>query len=242
MRIAVAQIEPIKGDIEENLKNHLKWVEEAVRNKADLIFFPELSLTGYEPTLAAELATTQDDARLNVLQNLSDENNLTIGVGLPTKEGDDLFVSMIIFRPHKARTTYSKQYLFPPEKSVFTAGRNSLVLPFETEVVSPAICYEVTNSAHYELAKRNKATVYIASVLCSVNGLDEELKTLAQIAKNMQLITFMANYVGTSGGWQCAGRSSVWNAQGELIGQLGEKEEGVLLFDTQTKEVLTVYA
>ena len=239
MRIAIAQIEAIKGNIEKNLKNHLKWIKEAVQNKADMVVFPELSLTGYEPDLAESLASNQEDTRLDEMQSLSDRNDITIGVGLPTKDESDTFVSMIIFQPHKERITYSKQYLYPPEESIFKAGKNPLVLNFETEVVSPAICYETTNKAHCEFAKRNNATIYIASVLSSINGIDAELKLLSEIAKNNNLITFMANYVGKSGGYDCAGKSSVWNEKGELIGQLGDKEEGLIIFDTKSKEIIT---
>ena len=239
MRIVIAQIEAIKGNIEKNLKNHLKWIKEAVQNKADMVVFPELSLTGYEPDLAESLASNQEDTRLDEMQSLSDRNDITIGVGLPTKDESDTFVSMIIFQPHKERITYSKQYLYPPEESIFKAGKNPLVLNFETEVVSPAICYETTNKAHCEFAKRNNATIYIASVLSSINGIDAELKLLSEIAKNNNLITFMANYVGKSGGYDCAGKSSVWNEKGELIGQLGDKEEGLIIFDTKSKEIIT---
>ena len=48
----------------------------------------------------------------------------------------------------------------------------------ETEVVSPAICYEISNKAHCEFAKRNRATLYIASVLSSINGIDDDMKKL----------------------------------------------------------------
>jgi predicted amidohydrolase len=176
MRVAIAQIEAIKGNIEKNIENHLKWIKEAIQNKTDMVVFPELSLTGYEPDLAQSLATNQDDIRLEEMQHLSDRNKITIGVGLPTKDESDTFVSMIIFQPHKERITYSKQYLYPPEKPIFKAGKNPLVLNFETEVVSPAICYEASNKAHCEFAKRNNATIYIASVLSSIDGIDAEQK------------------------------------------------------------------
>jgi predicted amidohydrolase len=65
MRIAVVQIGVIKGNVERNLAKHVRWIREAIRNKADMVVFSELSLTGYEPDLAAQLATTQDDVRLN---------------------------------------------------------------------------------------------------------------------------------------------------------------------------------
>jgi predicted amidohydrolase len=238
MRVAVAQIEAIKGNIEKNIENHLKWIKQAIQNHADMVVFPELSLTGYEPDLADSLATNQDDTRLDEIQSQSDKNEITIGVGLPTRKDRNVFVSMIIFQPHKERLTYSKQYLYPPEKSIFTAGKNPLVLNFETEVVSPAICYETSNKAHCEYASQNNATIYIASVLSSVGGIDAELKKLSDIAKNKNMVTFMANYVGKSGGYKCAGKSSVWDTTGKLIGQLDNKTERILIYDTETKEII----
>ena len=238
MRVAIAQIEAIKGNIEKNIENHLKWIKQAILNNADMVVFPELSLTGYEPDLADSLATNQDDTRLDVMQSLSDKNGITIGVGLPTRKEGNVFVSMIIIQPYKERITYSKQYLYPPEKSIFTAGKNPLVLNFETEVVSPAICYETSNKAHCEYASQNNATIYIASVLSSVGGIDAELKKLSDIAKNKNMVTFMANYVGKSGGYECAGKSSVWDTTGKLIGQLETGTEGILIYDTETIEIV----
>lgn len=238
MRVAIAQTEAIKGTIEKNLENHLKWIKQAIQNKVDMIVFPELSLTGYEPDLAESLATNQDDTRLDEMQSLSDKNRITIGVGLPTRKERNVFVSMVIFQPYKERITYSKQYLYPPEKSIFTAGKNPLVLNLETEVISPAICYEASNKAHYEYASQNNATIYLASVLSSVGGIDTELKKLSDIAKNKNMLTFMANYVGKSGGYECAGKSSVWDTTGKLIGQLDAETEGILIYDTETKEIV----
>jgi predicted amidohydrolase len=240
MRVAIAQIEAIKGNIERNIENHLKWIKQAIQFHADLVVFPELSLTGYEPELAESLATNQDDMRLNEMQYLSDLNHITIGVGLPTRNEGQVFVSMIFFQPQKDRITYSKQYLYPPEKSIFTAGKNPLILNLDTEIVSPAICYEASVNAHIEYASKNNATIYIASVLSSVNGIDAELMKLSGIARNKSMITFMANYVGKSGGYDCAGKSSVWNEKGELLGQLGNRDEGMIIFDTLTKEIKCV--
>ena len=47
LRIALAQISPALGDRHRNLTMHLAQIEAARRQNADLIVFPELSLTGY---------------------------------------------------------------------------------------------------------------------------------------------------------------------------------------------------
>jgi predicted amidohydrolase len=55
MKICVAQTKSVKGDVLKNIENHLKFIELALAFSADLIIFPELSLTGYEPELAGKM-------------------------------------------------------------------------------------------------------------------------------------------------------------------------------------------
>jgi predicted amidohydrolase len=237
MRIAIVQLAPVKGNIEQNLINHLQWIKYSAKYQPDMIVFPELSLTGYEPELAEKLAIDPTDKRMNVLQELSTTNRLTIAVGIPTKNGNGLYVSMIIFQPHAERIVYSKQFLYPTETSIFTAGCNPLLLNFENEIVAPAICYELSIPEHNEFAAQNNASVYVASVLNSVNGIDADLEKLSIIAKKYRMTTLMANYVGQSGGYHCAGKSTVWDKNGEIVGQLDDVQEGILIYDTKTKSI-----
>ncbi len=239
MKICIAQTRPHKGDIAKNTAQHIALINIAIAAQGDLIIFPELSLTGYEPTLAPELATTQEDKRLDVFQEISDNNKIVIGVGLPTKDNGQLFVSMIIFQPGKERITYTKQYLYQTEVGIFTAGTEQLYLNVANNIVAPAICYELSNPEHSGQAHKNNANIYIASVLNSVTGVDGDIQKLSAIAAKYNMTTFLANYVGTSGGYQCAGKSSVWSNDGKMIGQLDDKNEGLLMYDTETQEVKT---
>ena len=54
--IAAAQSSSTKGDIAGNLRRHARLVALAKEHGADAVVFPELSLTGYEPTIAAQTA------------------------------------------------------------------------------------------------------------------------------------------------------------------------------------------
>lgn len=238
MKIGIVQLKPLKGDIEGNLNKHLKLIDAALEKQPDLLMFPELSLTGYEPELAKDLATNSNDNRLTPLQEISDKYNIILCVGIPTRNNDELFISMIIFRPNKERVTYSKQYLYPTEKGIFTAGHTPYIISYDEENrIAPAICYELSNTEHIDYARKMNATVYMASVLNSVNGVDADIEKLSKIASTNQMTTFMANYIGESGGYECAGKSSIWNSKGELIAQFDDKTEGILIYDTQTEAI-----
>ena len=53
------------------------------------------------------------------------------------------------------------------------------------------------------------------------------------------MTAFMSNFVGQSGGYECAGKSTVWNSTGEIIMQLDSETEGILMYDTETGEIKT---
>lgn len=237
MKIAIAQISVTKGDTDKNIKKHIRFASKASDMKADIVFFPELSITGYEPDLAKELSiSTSDTDIFNSLQLLSNQRNISICVGIPTQKADDLFVSMAIIAPQNDIVFYSKQYLYPSEVGVFTPAFNHFVMPFANNVViAPAICYELSITEHHEIAKQLKANHYVATVMNSVNGVDADLNCLSAVAKNYNMTTFMSNYVGVSGGYNCAGKSSVFDFTGELIAQLDGKSEGLIIYDTDSK-------
>jgi len=239
MKVSIAQTRPVKGNIEKNLENHLKFIEKATRNEADIIVFPELSLTGYEPDLSRQLATNKADKRFKVFQEISDAKKITIGVGIPTTEHENIFITMLIFRPNAEIIQYSKQYLYETETEFFKAATNPIVLPFDVKnIVAPAICYETSIEEHAQNAHEKNANIYMASVLNSINGIDKDLNRISNIAKQYSMTAFMANYVGQSGGYECAGKSTIWNDKGEIIAQLSQNEEAILIYNMETGEII----
>lgn len=152
MKICAVQTRPITGDIESNIERHQKLIDLAVANGADTIIFPELSLTGYEPTLAKALAMHSDDRRFDDFQKIADTRQITIGVGVPTKNEAGICISLVIFQPHQARQTYAKQYIHPDEEDFFVSGQNSIGLLGDKNNLALAICYELSVPEHAEKA------------------------------------------------------------------------------------------
>jgi len=238
MKICVAQTRPIKGDLQSNIVNHKKLIDLAVSNGADTIIFPELSLTGYEPELAKELATDQDDSRFDDFQKISDDRQITIGVGVPTKNNIGICISMVLFQPHKARQTYSKKYLHLDEEDFFVTGQSSTGFIGNKPSIALAICYELSVPEHSENAYKSGAEIYIASVAKSADGVEKAIKTLSGIANKYSMTVLMSNCVGQCDGVECGGKTSLWNNKGLLSGQLNDTDEGILIIDTDTQELI----
>ena len=237
MKICIAQTKSEKGNIKSNIENHKKWIEIAVSEKADLIVFPELSLTGYEPELAKVLATDQNDSRFNEFQKMSDVNQITIGVGLPTKSDFGILISMIIFQPNQLRRTYSKQKLHSDEEPYFIEGSEQTILTIKDTKIALAICYESLQPEHSEYANELGAELYLASVAKSQSGIEKANAHFPKIANKYSMPVLMSNCIGYCDNFESAGQTSVWGINGILIGKLDEQKEGLIIYNTESNTI-----
>ena len=238
MKICVAQTRPLRGDIHRNIDNHKRFISRAASHRADLIFFPELSITGYEPELAAELATHPGDSRLDIFQALADRHRITIAAGLPTKDDPRPAISMVLFQPNRPRQAHAKKYLHADEEPFFSRGQSSVGLVGDQANIALAICYEISVPEHARQAFESGARIYVACVAKTTAGVEQAGKRLSAIADQYSMTVLMANSVGASGDGVCGGTSAVWNDRGLLLGQLDDTSEGLLTFDTATQEVI----
>lgn len=238
MKISVAQTKPIKGDLAGNIENHKKLIDQALSLGADMIIFPELSITGYEPQLANELATGKDDSRFDDFQRISNTRQITIGVGVPVRNNTGINISMVLFQPQQPRQTYSKQYLHTDEDPFFISGQNSTGLLGMKNNIALAICYELSVPEHAEDAFKNGAKIYIASAVKTISGVEKAITRLSEIANKYSMTVLLSNCVGVADGDICGGKSSIWNNKGVLIGQLDDTNEGILMIDTDTGELI----
>lgn len=241
MRIGVAQIKAERGDIGKNIVKHKRFIESAIEMDIDMIIFPELSLTGYEPDLAMHLALNQHDEELTVFQKLSNSYNITIGVGAPTKTKEKVHISMFLFQPNSHCLIYSKQYLHPSEAGIFEPLKNDIAINYKGHTISFAICYELSIPEHSLAANSKGSDIYIASVLNPVNGVDNDILRLSEIAKKYKMTVLMSNYVGVSGGYNCGGKSTILNKEGSIVGQLDSSNQGFVAIDTNTGNVFSQY-
>ncbi|SYZ50751.1 Apolipoprotein N-acyltransferase [Xanthomonas arboricola pv. juglandis] len=236
MRLTAAQILSTPGRIEENIGKHLDVIRLAASKGADVLVFPELSLTGYEPALAQALAVHPTDQRFDQFQLASDRYGMLIAVGAPTKGAKGIEISMLCFQPGLPRTTYSKQQLHPDELPFFTGGDEQLFLRHADQVLAPAICYESLQASHAEQAATSGAGVYLASVAKSERGVTSAYSHYPTIAKTHSMTVLMANCVGPADTFLGAGQSAIWSSDGECVCSADAFKEALVAYDTGTGE------
>lgn len=232
MILTIAQMKSQRGLIDNNIKAHIRFAQAAAKMEADLILFPELSLTGYEPGLAADLALTKTDERLSVFAELSRKYGLTIAISLPIAHSPLPKISLLFFEPNGSKKTYSKQKLHPDEKPYFSQGKTQLVLPISGETLVPGICYETLFKTHANNAAKLGATTYLASVAKPDANMNEAHKHYAMIAEKHNMIVAVSNAIGPSDNFLSIGRSAAWSRAGKLLASFDEGHQGLLRLDT----------
>jgi predicted amidohydrolase len=121
LRIALAQLAPRLGVLDDNLAAHRRGLAEARSGGAGLVVFPELGLTGYQlQDLAAEVAMRVDDPRL---LSLAEETAGMSAVVSFVEEADDhrLFISAALLEDGEVRFVHRK--LFLPTYGLFDERR-----------------------------------------------------------------------------------------------------------------------
>lgn len=239
MKICIVQTRPVKGDITQNILRHINFVERAADLNASAIFFPELSLTGYECELAKDVATTADDTRFKIFRELSNARSITIAAGVPTQTNKGIQISMLIFQPGQPVQTYSKQLLHSDEYPYFVSGEKHAMISIDNMQIAPAICYESLQPTHAEEAIKLGAMMYVACVAKSLTGITKAYAYYSKLASNNSMPVLMVNCVGACDTFESAGNSAVWSIDGILLAKLNNKSEGLLIFDTSTDTVIT---
>src|ERR1035437_9407867 len=121
LRIALAQLAPRLGVLEDNLASHRQVIEAARAGGAGLVVFPELGLTGYQlQDLAAEVAMRVDDPRL--LGLAADAAGMSVIVSFVEEAADHrLFISAALLENGGVRFVHRK--LFLPTYGLFDERR-----------------------------------------------------------------------------------------------------------------------
>ncbi len=216
--IALAQLPLSKAAVDDNLHTHLGYVERAAALGANVVAFPELSLTGYELALLSQLAMPRDDATFAALTAAAVANNTVVIAGCPLHNPNGKpYIAAVICFPNGEHTFYLKQHLHEGEEVYCAPGHESGLINVNSTRIALAVCADFTHTSHAATAAAQQADVYLASALISPGGYATDAELLATIAKRHQQPVVLANHVSTTGGWQTCGNSGGWNAAGELM-------------------------
>jgi predicted amidohydrolase len=206
-----------------NLITHMRFIAAAQAAGVDALVFPELSLSGYEPTLLRDCLLKPEDPWLLPLRACAKQARMTIIVGAPVASPDARrpHIGALAFFADGRHAVFLKQHLHGGEDVFATAGSTlaSHSFALQDTPAALAICAESMHPPHAERAAASGAALYLASSLVSVAGFAAEVVQLQHHANALNMGVLLANHGGPSGGYTCAGKSSFWAPGGELVVQ-----------------------
>jgi NAD+ synthase (glutamine-hydrolysing) len=237
MRIALAQINPVVGDLDGNRDRILGSLAEARDEGADLVLFPELAVTGYPPEDLLLRPGFLRAARASLDAIAAETEGIAALVGTPHLDRD-LFNACAVCADGEVKAIYRKRFLpnygVFDEDRYFQPGRDLLLLRFGETLVGPTVCEDIWQpgppATDLALAGAHVIANISASPFHLGKGLERE-EMLAQRARdNVSWVVFV-NAVGGQDELLFDGHSLVVDEEGEIVARGPAFEEALVVVD-----------
>lgn len=244
MKIVLAQINTKLGLLEANLEKHLAFIKRAQAEKADLIIFPELSLTGYllqdlAPTLAIQ-PTVSDPIFKSLLQA---SKNIDIVLGFVDKDHQHrCYIAAAYLSEgkviHVHRKVYLPTYGMFDEGRFFTNGHEARAFNTRLGRFGLLICEDYWHASLPYLLWMDGAELMILISASPGHGLsdapqfgaDQWVEQTTQAYANLFTCFIAAtNRVGFEDGLCFYGNAHLHNPQGELVAKGPALEEALVI-------------
>ncbi|HUQ22096.1 MAG TPA: NAD+ synthase [Gaiellaceae bacterium] len=244
MRLALAQINAVVGDLDGNRERILASLADARRDGAELVVFPELAVTGYPPEDLLLRPGFVRAAEASAREIAKAATGLTALVGTPWFDRD-LFNACAVCADGEIKGLYRKRYLpnygVFDENRYFASGRELLLLRFGDILAGPTICEDVWQpgppATDLALAGAELLVNLSASPYHVGKAEDREEMLVTRARDNSAYLAF-CNLVGGQDELLFDGHSVVLDDEGEVLARAPGFEEALLFVDLDPSEAI----
>ncbi|MDI3257505.1 MAG: nitrilase-related carbon-nitrogen hydrolase [Kyrpidia sp.] len=243
LRVGLVQMRPALGDVAENARRHVMWVEKAKEAGCDLVIFPELSLTGYLlKDLAVDCARTAEDREVRQVIQASRQADILFGM-VELSRGFIMYNSAVY--ASGGEVVYRHRKVYPPTYGMFEEnryfGRGKRVRAFSAHGsrFGIMICEDAWHpSIPYILAQDGALILIIPSASPARPAVGEMVgsqetwyRAIRTYAQLFGVYVLFANRVGVEDGVTFYGGSAVVDPFGEIVSSAPVFEEALLVAD-----------
>ena len=229
-KIGAAQVASVRGDLAGNIRTHSAAITGAAEREVSVLVFPELSLIGYEPDLAAELAITATDERLAPLAALAHRHQMAVVVGASLQNvGTKPGLGAILLAADGSTRNYTKMHLGGAEPTYFVPGGAPLTFATHGQTVGIAICADSSKPSHPQAYAEGGSTIYAAGVFLNAEWYTTDSPRLAGYASRFRMLVVMANHAASVGTYVSVGKSAVWAPDGTLLAEAAGTESSLVI-------------
>jgi NAD+ synthase (glutamine-hydrolysing) len=244
MRLAMAQINPVVGDLDGNRELILDRLQEARSNSAELVLFPELAVTGYPPEDLLLRPGFVRAAEESVERIAREARGVTVLVGGPHFDRD-LYNACYVCAGGEIKAIYRKRFLpnygVFDEDRYFAPGRDLILLEHGKTLVGPTVCEDMWQPGPpaTDLALAGAELLVNISASPFYVGRDREREEMfvTRARDNFCFVAF-CNTVGGQDELIFDGHSCVIDDEGTVLARAPGFEEALLVVDIEPKEVI----
>jgi len=237
MRLALAQINSVVGDIDGNATRITEWLERARADRADVVLFPELAVTGY-PAEDLLLRPGFVRAARGAIEAIARQvHGITALVGSPHLDAD-LFNGCFVLAHGEVRGVYRKRYLpnygVFDEDRYFAPGRDLMLLRFGDVLAGPTVCEDLWQPGPPATDLALAGAQLIANISASPFhvGKDREREEMLRVrARDNTCFIALCNAVGGQDELIFDGHSVVIDDDGQVVARAAGFEEELLVVD-----------
>ncbi|MCJ1677486.1 carbon-nitrogen hydrolase family protein [Streptomyces sp. APSN-46.1] len=231
MKIAAAQMTCIPADVHANAAQAAVLAAQAREQGAELVVFPEFTLTGYElEALTADprlWIADAEDPRLDPVRSAGIAT--AVNVALRTGGPRPAIATLVHGADGAHLTTYAKQHLYRHEQGVFAPGETDGRFELGGIRFSLGVCYDNHFPELTGRAAADGCRVHLAGSLYGTgDGIHERATVHPGIARRHGLYVVLANHVGPAGPWTGCGRAAVWAPGGALLAEADDRTPSVV--------------
>ena len=244
MRLALAQINAVVGDLEGNRERILAALSEARSENADLVLLPELAVTGYPPEDLLLRPAFVRAAEESVREIARSCTGLTALIGTPWFDRD-LFNACAVCADGELKTLYRKRYLpnygVFDEDRYFAPGRELVLLRLGEVLIGPTICEDIWQPGPpaTDLALAGaELLVNISASPYHVGKAEDREEMLVTRARDNSAYLAFCNLVGGQDELLFDGHSVVLDDEGEVLARAPGFEEAMLIVDLDPSEAI----
>lgn len=250
MKISLAQINPIVGDLNYNFKKIIKSIEQAIQENSNLVVFPELALIGYPPKdllLKTDLLSYQD-RYIEELKLYTNKNFAVLigGISRNPAYGKKLQNSVFCLADGKIDLVASKtllpNYDVFDETRYFEPAKQASVWTWQNLKFGISICEDIWIEAYHTIYQKNPIEDLISQncdLIINVSAspfetgkVETRKKLIGSLVSKYQVPILYANQIGANDQLIFDGNSMIFDKNSNLVNQLKAFQEDHLTIDS----------
>jgi len=238
IRLALAQINCTVGDLYLNTARIIEYVKKAQNFGADIVAFPELSITGYPPEDLLFKSHFIDHNIHTLKKIVKAVGDIVAIVGFADKKGRDIYNAAAVIYKGKILGIYHKM-LLPnygvfDEMRYFKQGKDPLVFKISDAIFGVNICEDIWHkTGPIKMSAKAGAQVIITinSSPYHIGKIKERERAIQKASKDNKVFISYTNIVGGQDELVFDGRSMIVDDIGKVIARASAFEEDLLIAD-----------